>query len=136
MQTQESIFVASYLRADQFIAGQRHSPRRIAKNPELNGLLPQFAPQFWTISMRTKRPGGASGSGQAAQHSEIAPTKDYQGIIRCRAGAGGQGKPRGDGKPKGPDRPLGKGVGGIKTNARSVRVWGSAPIQSSRRKTK
>ena len=32
METQESTFVASYLRADQFIAGQRHSPRRIAKH--------------------------------------------------------------------------------------------------------
>ena len=41
--------------------------------------------------------------------------KGYQGIIRCRAGAGVQGRPRGDGKPAGPDRPLGKGVGGIKT---------------------
>ena len=40
--------------------------------------------------------------------------KDYQGIIRCRAGVGKQGRPRGDGKPVGPDRPLGKGVGGIK----------------------
>ena len=49
--------------------------------------------------------------------------KDYQGIIRCRAGDGGQGK------PAGPDRPLGKGVGGIKTNARSVKAWPSAPIQ-------
>ena len=39
--------------------------------------------------------------------------KNYQGIIRCRAGAGGQGRPSGDGKPAGPDRPLGKGDGGI-----------------------
>ncbi len=38
METQESTFLASYLRADQFIAGQRHSPRRIAKHPELCGL--------------------------------------------------------------------------------------------------
>ena len=36
-----------------------------------------------------------------------------QGIIRCRAGVGGQGRHRGDGKPAGPDRPLEKGVGGI-----------------------
>ena len=42
-----------------------------------------------------------------------------QGIIRCRAGAGGQWQPCGDGKPVGPDRPLEKGVGGIRTNARS-----------------
>ena len=32
---------------------QRHSTRRIAKPPELSGLLPQFGPQFGTISMRT-----------------------------------------------------------------------------------
>ena len=31
---------------------QQHSTRRIAKNPELSGLLPQFGPQFWTISMK------------------------------------------------------------------------------------
>ena len=36
--------------------------------------------------------------------------KGYQGISRCRAGAGGQGKPRGDGKPAGPDLPHGKGI--------------------------
>ena len=48
----------------------------------------------------------------AAQHSKEVRPKGYQGISRCRAGAGGQGKPRGDGKPAGPDRPLGKGVGG------------------------
>ena len=40
---------------------------------------------------------------------------DWDGVLRCRAGAGRQGRPRGDGKPAGPDRPLGKGVGGIKT---------------------
>ena len=51
----------------------------------------------------------------ASQHSEEVRPKCYQGIIRCRAGAGGQGRPRGDGKPAGPDRPLEKGVGGIKT---------------------
>ena len=32
METQENTFLASQLRADQFIAGQRHSPRRIAKH--------------------------------------------------------------------------------------------------------
>ena len=52
--------------------------------------------------------------------------------IRCRAGAGGQGRSRGDGKPAGPDRPLEKGDGGININARSVGVWGSAPIQKKR----
>ena len=35
---------------------QRHSPRRIAKPPELSGLFPQFGPQlgpqFGTISMK------------------------------------------------------------------------------------
>ena len=31
--------------------------------------------------------------------------KEQQGIIRCRAGVGGQGKPCGDGKPVGPDVP-------------------------------
>ena len=36
--------------------------------------------------------------------------KCYQGILRCRAGAGGQEKPIGDGKPADPDRPLGKGM--------------------------
>ena len=45
--------------------------------------------------------------------------KGYEGILRCRAGAGGQGKPSGDGKPAGPDRPLGKGVGGIKNERES-----------------
>ncbi len=37
-------------------AEQRHSPRRIAKPPELSGLLPQFLPQlgplFGSISMK------------------------------------------------------------------------------------
>ena len=37
-------------------------------------------------------------------------------MIRCRAGAGGQGRPSGDGKPAGPDRPLEKGVRGIETS--------------------
>ena len=31
--------------------------------------------------------------------------QQQQGIIRCRAGVGEQGKPRGDGKPGGPDVP-------------------------------
>ena len=39
------------------------------------------------------------------------------GIIRCRAEAGGQGKPSSDGKPVGPDRPLEKGDGGIDIGA-------------------
>ena len=81
--------------------------------------------------IRGGRKGRAERQGLAQLHN-IAKKhrpKDYQGIIRCRAGAGGQGRPRGDGKPAGPDRPLGKGDGGININARSVRVWGSAPIQ-------
>jgi len=36
-------------------AEQRHSPRRIAKPPELIGLLPQLGPQFGTISMKDDR---------------------------------------------------------------------------------
>ena len=60
---------------------------------------------------RAERQGLAQLHNMAKQHRP----KDYQGIIRCRAGVGGQGSHRGDGKPAGPDRPLGKGVGGIKT---------------------
>ena len=59
---------------------------------------------------RTQRPRGASGFRAAAQHSKEVRPKDYQGIIRCRAGVGKQGRHRGDGKPAGPDRPLEKGV--------------------------
>ena len=33
-------------------AEQRYSPRQIAKPPELSELLPQFGPQFGTISMK------------------------------------------------------------------------------------
>ena len=50
-------------------------------------------------------------------------------VIRCRARVGGQGRPRGDGKPAGPDRPLGKGVGGLKRNARSVRGCDRVPMK-------
>ena len=39
------------------------------------------------------------------------------GIIRCRAGAGGQRRHRGDGKPVGPDRLLEKEVGRIDIGA-------------------
>ena len=66
--------------------------------------------------IRGGRKGRAHRQGLAQRHN-IAKKhrpKCYQGIIRCRAGVGGQGRPRGDGKPAGPDRPLGKGVGGIK----------------------
>ena len=64
--------------------------------------------------IRGGRKGRAERQGSAQLHN-IAKKhrpKDKQGIIRCRAGAGGQGRPSGDGKPEGPDRPLGKGVGG------------------------
>ena len=53
-------------------------------------------------------------------------------VIRCRAGAGGQGRPSGDGKSAGPDRPLEKWVremGGLisrhQTTGR-VRVFAAA----------
>ena len=55
---------------------------------------------------REERRGLAQLHNMAKQHRP----KDYQGIIRCRAGAGGQGRPSGDGKPAGPNRPLGKGM--------------------------
>ena len=40
------------------------------------------------------------------------------------------GQPCGDGKPVGRDRPLEKGVGGIDSGARSVRVWDRAPMKN------
>ena len=73
-------------------------------------------------------------------------------VIRCRAEAGGQGKPCGDGKHAGPDRPLKSGLGGgfnksssddrpgpgiCKSKyvedakaARSVRVWDRVPMKT------
>ncbi len=63
--------------------------------------------------IRGGRKGRAERQGSAQLHN-IAKKhrpKDKQGIIRCRAGAGGQGRPRGDGKHAGPDHPLGKGGG-------------------------
>ena len=62
--------------------------------------------------IRGGRKGRAERQGLAQLHN-IAKKhrpKDYQGIIRCQAGAGGQGKPIGDRKPAGPDRTLGKGM--------------------------
>ena len=74
-----------------------------------------------------------------------------QGIIRCRAGVGEQGKPCGDGKPGGPDVPLENGISGINKSssddrpgpgicdskyvedakaARSVRVWDRVPMKN------
>ena len=77
---------------------------------------------------RTQRMRRASGfRAVAAQHSKEVRPKDYQGILRCRAGAGGQGKPSGDGKPAGPDRPLGKGVGGIKKERAERQGLGQRP---------
>ncbi len=67
-------------------------------------LLPQI---------RGGRKGSAHRQGLGQQPHNIAKKhrpKGYQGIIRCRAGDGGQGRPCGDGKPAGPDRPLGKGM--------------------------
>ena len=49
------------------------------------------------------------------------PSSAEQGIIRCRAGVGGQGKTCGDGKPEGPDRPLENGVVGIEISKSSRR---------------
>ena len=40
------------------------------------------------------------------------------------------GESCGDGKPAGPDRPLEKGVGGIDSGARSVKVWDRAPMKN------
>ena len=53
--------------------------------------------------------------------SQAPPSSAEQGIIRCRAGVGGQGWHRGDGKPEGPDRPLEKGGGGIEISKSSRR---------------
>ena len=45
-----------------------------------------------------------SGKGRSAQGaSQVEFLRE--GIFRCRAGVGGQGKPCGDGKPAGPDVP-------------------------------
>ena len=73
-----------------------------------------------------------------------------QGIIRCRAGVGEQGKPCGDGKPAGHDVPLENGISGINKSssddrpgpgicdskyvedakaARSIRVWDRVPMK-------
>ena len=53
-------------------------------------------------------------------------------VIRCRAGAGGQGSHRGDGKLAGPDRPLGKGVGGIKKERAERQGLGQSPNEKTR----
>ena len=58
--------------------------------------------------------------------------KNYQGILRCRAEAGGQGRHSGDGKPAGPDRPLGKGVGGIKKERAERQGLGQSPYEKTR----
>ena len=69
--------------------------------------MPGWVRVFATANTwRTQKSHGVSGFGTAAtQHSEGVSPKDYQGILRCRAGAGGQGRHRGDGKPGGPDVP-------------------------------
>ena len=48
-------------------AEQRHSPRQIAKDPELSELLPQLGPQFGTISMKDDR-------GKKAEFAHANPT--------------------------------------------------------------
>ena len=74
-----------------------------------------------------------------------------QGIIRCRARVGGQGKPWGDGKPEVRDVPPENGISGINKSssddrpgpgicdskyvedakaARSVRVWDRVPMKN------
>ena len=76
-----------------------------------------------------------------------------EGIFRCRAEVGGQGKLCGDGKPAGPDVPLENGFSGINKSssddrpgpgicdskyvedakaARSVRVWDRVPMKNIR----
>ena len=40
------------------------------------------------------------------------------------------GESCGDGEPEGRDRPLEKGVGGIDSGARSVKVWDRAPMKN------
>ena len=73
---------------------------------------------------RTQRSSGASGfRAEASQHSEEIRPKCYQGNLRCRARAGGQGK------PIGPDRPLGKGVRGIKKERAERRGWDRVPMK-------
>ena len=69
-----------------------------------------------------------SGLDKAKKHR----SKNYQGILRCRAGAGGQGKPSGDGKPAGPDRPLGKWVGRIKKERAERQGLGQSPNEKTR----
>ena len=84
--------------------------------------------------IRGGRKGRAHRRGLGQQHN-IAKKhrpKDYQGIIRCQAGAGEQGRPRGDGKPAGPDRPLRKGVGGIKKERAERLGRGQSPNEKTR----
>ena len=57
-------------------AEQRHSPRRIAKPREQSELLPQFGPQFGTISM--KDDGGKKAESARANPTTGAKTHDQQ----------------------------------------------------------
>ncbi len=60
----------------------------------------------------TRSPSTVFLSSQIARLSVQRHSSETKGIIRCRAGVGGQGRHSGDGKPVGPDCPLEKGVGG------------------------
>ena len=84
--------------------------------------------------IRGGRKGRAERQGLAQLHNiaKKRRPKDKQGIIRCRAGAGGQGSPSGDGKPAGPDHPLGKGVGGIKKERAERRGLGQSPNEKNK----
>ena len=60
---------------------QRHSPRRIAKNPEQSGLLPQLGTQFGTISMKDdggKKAGSAHMNPMTWAKESILPTLRQQ----------------------------------------------------------
>ena len=84
--------------------------------------------------IRGGRKGRAERLGLGQQRHKIAKNS-VRSATRASSDAGpelaGRESHRGDGKPAGPDRPRGKGVGGIKTNARSVGIW-AAPQYKKR----
>lgn len=59
--------------------------------------------------IRGGRKGRAERQGLGQSPNKITRLGGLRQVIRCRAGAGGQGRHRGDGKPVGPDRPLERG---------------------------